>query len=96
MPGIVDIPMNITRTPVEPRRHLRGDWTIEVANDLRALHGMNLEQELFNTMIAEMTPREAMMRFHGVDIDEILEGLQPPEELTFECEGDMYRYRLGM
>lgn len=57
--GVQPIEIPMERNYLQARgRQLRGDWTIEVGQDLEALHGFDVEEELTNILTDEV--REAI------------------------------------
>lgn len=46
-------------TPGTVKRALRGNWTVEAAQDLNSMFGMDLEEELAKTLIAEIAAEQA-------------------------------------
>jgi len=51
-----EVNMTVEKTQVEAKtRKLRSRWSLEVAQDLRAMHGLNLEEEMMDILSYEIT-----------------------------------------
>lgn len=54
--GIKEISMTIEKAQVEAQtRKLRSRWSVEVAQDIKAMHGLNLEEEMLDMLSYEIT-----------------------------------------
>jgi len=54
--GIKELSMTIEKTQVEAKsRKLRSRWSIEVAQDIKAMHGLDLEEEMMDVLSYEIT-----------------------------------------
>ena len=54
--GIKELSMTIEKAQVEARsRKLRSRWSIEVAQDIKAMHGLDLEEEMMDVLSYEIT-----------------------------------------
>lgn len=54
--GIRELSMTIEKDQVEAgTRKLKSRWSVEVAQDLRAMHGLNLEEEMMDVLAYEIT-----------------------------------------
>ena len=54
--GIKELSMTIEKDQVEAKtRKLRSRWSIEVAQDLKAMHGLDLEEEMMDVLAYEIT-----------------------------------------
>lgn len=54
--GIKELSMTIEKAQVEARsRKLRSRWSIEVAQDIKAMHGLDLEEEMMDVLAYEIT-----------------------------------------
>jgi hypothetical protein len=64
-----EINMTIEKTTVEARtRKLRSRWSIEVAQDLKAMHGIDIEKEMMDILAYEITAeidREIVNAIYG-------------------------------
>lgn len=53
---INEVTMTIEKAQVEANtRRLRSRWSLEVAQDIKAMHGLNLEEEMFDILSYEIT-----------------------------------------
>jgi hypothetical protein len=53
---IAELSMTIEKAQVEAKtRKLRSRWSMEVAQDLKAMHGLNLEEEMMDVLAYEIT-----------------------------------------
>jgi len=54
--GIKELSMTIEKTQVEAKtRKLRSKWSVEVAQDIKAMHGLDLEEEMMDVLSYEIT-----------------------------------------
>jgi len=54
--GIKELSMTIEKAQVEAKsRKLRSRWSIEVAQDIKAMHGLDLEEEMMDVLSYEIT-----------------------------------------
>jgi len=62
---IREVNLTVEKTQVEARtRKLRSRWSLEIAQDLKAMHGLNLEEEMMDILAYEITQeidRELML-----------------------------------
>lgn len=82
--AIREVNMTVEKAQVEAKtRKLRSRWSLEVAQDLKAMHGLDLEEEMLDILAYEITAeidRELVNRINGIaqqstwDYDD-LEGL---------------------
>ena len=67
--GIRELSMTIEKDQVEAgTRKLKSRWSVEVAQDLRAMHGLNLEEEMMDVLAYEITAeidRELIAKIKG-------------------------------
>jgi len=67
---IAEISMTIEKAQVEAKtRKLRSRWSMEVAQDLKAMHGLNLEDEMMDVLAYEITAeidRELIAKVRGL------------------------------
>ena len=66
-------------------RRLRGEWTMELQEDLRAVHGIDLETELAETLAREIDTE--IVQGLRIQAEEIVEDVEPYREAQFA--GDM-------
>jgi Major capsid protein Gp23 len=53
---IREVNMTVEKTQVEAKtRKLRSRWSLEIAQDLKAMHGLNLEEEMMDILAYEIT-----------------------------------------
>jgi len=68
--GIKELSMTIEKAQVEAKsRKLRSRWSIEVAQDIKAMHGLDLEEEMMDVLSYEITAeidRELINRIRAV------------------------------
>jgi len=68
--GIRELSMTLEKAQVEAgTRKLKSRWSLEVAQDLRAMHGLNLEEEMMDVLSYEITAeidRELISKIKGV------------------------------
>ena len=68
--GIKELSMTIEKAQVEAKsRKLRSRWSIEVAQDIKAMHGLDLEEEMMDVLSYEITAeidRELINRIRTV------------------------------
>jgi len=68
--GIKELSMTIEKTQVEAQtRKLRSKWSIEVAQDIKAMHGLDLEEEMMDVLSYEITAeidRELVNRIRSI------------------------------
>jgi len=68
--GIKELSMTIEKAQVEAKsRKLRSRWSIEVAQDIKAMHGLDLEEEMMDVLAYEITAeidRELIGRIRAV------------------------------
>ena len=66
---IREVNMTVEKAQVEAgTRKLRSRWSLEVAQDLRAMHGLDLEEEMMDILAYEITQeidRELIYEIHG-------------------------------
>ncbi len=54
--GIKEVNMTVEKAQIEATtRKLRSRWSLEVAQDLKAMHGLNLEEEMMDILAYEIT-----------------------------------------
>lgn len=54
--GIKEVNLTIEKAQVEARtRKLRSRWSLEVAQDIKAMHGLELEEEMMDILVYEIT-----------------------------------------
>jgi hypothetical protein len=67
---IKELSMTVEKAQVEAKtRKLRSRWSVEVAQDLKAMHGLNLEEEMADVLAYEITAeidRELMAKIRTV------------------------------
>ena len=68
--GIKELSMTIEKAQVEAQtRKLRSKWSIEVAQDIKAMHGLDLEEEMMDVLSYEITAeidRELVNRIRSI------------------------------
>lgn len=68
--GIRELSMTLEKAQVEAQtRKLKSRWSVEVAQDLKAMHGLNLEEEMMDVLSYEITAeidRELMWKIKEV------------------------------
>jgi len=55
--GWVDWISHIMGKPLPPPRQLKGNWTMEVEQDLVAMHGTNVHEEIVNSIASELADK---------------------------------------
>jgi len=67
---IREVNMTVEKAQIEAKtRKLRARWSLEVAQDLKAMHGLNLEEEMMDILAYEITAeidRELIEKIDGV------------------------------
>ena len=67
---IREVNMTVEKAQIEAKtRKLRARWSLEVAQDLKAMHGLNLEEEMMDILAYEITAeidRELIAKIDGV------------------------------
>jgi len=70
--GIKELSMTIEKAQVEAKtRKLRSKWSIEVAQDIQAMHGLDLEEEMMDVLSYEITAeidRELINKIRGIAV----------------------------
>ena len=69
---IAELTMTIEKAQVEAKtKKLRSRWSMEVAQDLKAMHGLNLEEEMMDVLAYEITAeidRELIAKIRGLTV----------------------------
>jgi hypothetical protein len=70
--GIKELSMTIEKAQVEAKtRKLRSRWSVEVAQDIKAMHGLDLEEEMMDVLAYEITAeidRELINKIRAVAV----------------------------
>lgn len=70
--GIAEVNMTVEKAQVEAKtRKLRSRWSLEVAQDLKAMHGLDLEEEMMDILAYEITAeidREILNKINSVAV----------------------------
>lgn len=69
---IAELSMTVEKAQVEAKtKKLRSRWSMEVAQDLKAMHGLNLEEEMMDVLAYEITAeidRELISKIRGLTV----------------------------
>jgi len=94
--GIRELSMTLEKAQVEAgTRKLKSRWSVEVAQDLRAMHGLNLEEEMMDVLAYEITAeidRELIAKIKGAaDLNASSQTVNYQTDLDGRWEAEKYR-----
>jgi hypothetical protein len=94
--GIRELSMTLEKAQVEAgTRKLKSRWSVEVAQDLRAMHGLNLEEEMMDVLAYEITAeidRELIAKIKGAaDMNASSQTIDYQTDLDGRWEAEKYR-----
>lgn len=97
--AISEVNLTIEKAQVEAKtRKLRSRWSLEVAQDLKAMHGLNLEEEMMDILAYEITAeidREIINKMNSVAVSSYWD-YDSPTDADGRWQSEKYRTLYNM
>ena len=95
--AIQEVNMTVEKAQVEAKtRKLRSRWSLEVAQDLKAMHGLDLEEEMMDILAYEITAeidREIINKVNSVAVSSTWDYTSSTEQNTDDARWQAEKYR---